>query len=184
MIRAIIAVFQGAIAGMIGMFLAEKTADVATDERTRSAGRSCEARLGKPGSGEAGRCGPRSSAPAPGRHARCPRATGFAQRPPEPSCRSSGCQTCCCGQARRSTRGQARCETCSQCTPEPPCRPLCPSGQARRGEACGQTSGQCATKPSRCSGTQPPGTGDRLQDPRRRTTGPQARSACLSPCSR
>lgn len=41
MIRAIIAVFQGAIAGMIGMFLAEKTADVATDERTRSAGRSC-----------------------------------------------------------------------------------------------------------------------------------------------
>jgi len=41
MIRAIIAVFQGAIAGMIGMFLAEKTADVATDERTRSAGRTC-----------------------------------------------------------------------------------------------------------------------------------------------
>ena len=41
MIRAIIAVFQGAIAGMIGMFLAEKTADVATDERTHNAGRAC-----------------------------------------------------------------------------------------------------------------------------------------------
>lgn len=41
MLRAIVAVFQGAIAGMISMFLAQKSADVATDERTRNAGRAC-----------------------------------------------------------------------------------------------------------------------------------------------
>src|SRR5699024_12616648 len=41
MIRAIIAVIQGAIAGMIGMFIVGKSVDVATDERTHSAGRAC-----------------------------------------------------------------------------------------------------------------------------------------------
>lgn len=41
MIRAIIAVIQGAIAGMIGMFIVDKSVDVATDERTHNAGRAC-----------------------------------------------------------------------------------------------------------------------------------------------
>lgn len=41
MIRAIIAVIQGAIAGMIGMFIVGKSVDVATDERTHSASRAC-----------------------------------------------------------------------------------------------------------------------------------------------
>lgn len=39
MIRAIIAVVQGAIAGMIGMFIVDRSVDVATDERTHNAGR-------------------------------------------------------------------------------------------------------------------------------------------------
>lgn len=41
MILAIIAVIQGAIAAVIGMSIVDKGADVATDERTHNAGRSC-----------------------------------------------------------------------------------------------------------------------------------------------
>lgn len=41
MIRAIIAVIQGAIAGMIGMFIVDKSVDVATDERVHRGGRGC-----------------------------------------------------------------------------------------------------------------------------------------------